>query len=195
MPIKSHDFCGRGLTHTSIVPNVRERSPVFEADPQGKLNISKNGLGAVRSIAAFFQDIEVPDLNQIRSDLVLARQQLREISEVMRACATHDRPAIGHNNPPPHLQIEWSEGDVDEALASLAIAESELNKPNAIDRANPDILVEVGLTLKAVSGRIAKWIFNLGKLVGKGIITEIGKEAWQDPEKLASKIEHMAAPY
>ena len=180
-----------GLTHTSIVPDVLDTTPVVETDARGSRVLSSNGLRAIRSIAANFNDSRIPDIDQLRVDLASLREQVEQLHDIGQNTRERDAPTIGHNHPPEDQQLEWSTTNLDEALASISAAEVEVNKPNAVDAADPQALIQVGLSLRKLAAKIGGWIGAAGKLLAKGVLGEIGKEAWQNPEALASKMKHV----
>ncbi|WP_422346015.1 hypothetical protein [Parasphingorhabdus sp.] len=115
-------------------------------------------------------------------------QQLEELEKAINQLRKSGS-MIGHNQPPEEMRIDLDEHDLAEAQASIDEIKVELKRPNPAVEADLEVVKKAESRLSVIAEKLKGWAKTAGKFIGGGVLAGMGKELWEDPVALHSKLQ------
>jgi hypothetical protein len=100
-------------------------------------------------------------------------------------------PMMGHNGPPDDMRLVLDRRDLDEAKESINDIRNELDQIEPLINSDPVRLERARGRFKLLADKVKGWAVAAGKWVGAGMLGQVGKELWQDPMALHTKVESI----
>jgi hypothetical protein len=111
--------------------------------------------------------------------LAALRGQLNELEQTFQGLRD-SAPMMGHNQPPEDQRIGLDQRDLDEVQDSINAIRLELDKPGAIDNADPAPIIRAEGIFRRIVNKLRGWALAAAAAIPAGIGTGVGKTLWEN---------------
>jgi len=123
--------------------------------------------------------------------LAALRGQLDELEQTVQGLRD-GAPMMGHNQPPEDQRIGLDQRDLDEVQECINAVRSELEKPEAIVRADPVPIVKAEGILRRIINKLHGWIMAGVKAVPAGVGAGVGEKMWDNRVEIVQTVSTVA---